>query len=103
MTSNLQAQQIHDRFTRGEAISAEERAQLDQWYAELDADENAVLGRTPTQQDLSALRERVDATVAQLRSVTQRIQGLTAENEAVRRDVLALQRQLAQKSARQPA
>jgi predicted RNase H-like nuclease (RuvC/YqgF family) len=102
MSADLQAQQIHDRATRGEPISAEERSQLDQWYARMDAEEGALLNRGQPQ-ELAALRGRIDAAVAQVRVVTQRIQTLTTENETARREVAALQRQLAQKSTPQPA
>src|SRR5258708_39045778 len=102
MSADQQAQQIHDRATRGEPISAEERSQLDQWYARMDAEEGALLNRGPPH-DLAAQRGQIDAAVAQVRVVTQRIQTLTAENETVRREVAALQRQLAEKSTPQPA
>jgi hypothetical protein len=100
MTSGNPALPIHDKITRGESISAEERLLLDQWYAQLDAEENAGLDQIRTPKDLPALRARVDATVAQVRNVTQRIQILAAETELVRRDVQVLQRQLAQKTAK---
>src|SRR5437867_1552803 len=45
MSTDQQAQHIHDRATRGEPISAEERSQLDQWYARMDAEEGALLSR----------------------------------------------------------
>ncbi len=35
--------QLHDRATRGIWLSAEERAQLEAWYAEMDQDEAADL------------------------------------------------------------
>ena len=102
MTPDEQGQRLHDRITRGEVLSADERSLVDQWYARHDADEAAALARSSPPQDLSDLRQRVDATVAKVRTITQQIQTLTADTETVRRDVLALQRQLAQRTATQP-
>src|SRR5262245_1451704 len=103
MTTDQLGQQLHDKATRGEPLSAEEQAQLEQWYARHDQEESAALAGALPPQNLTALRARVDAAVAQLLIVTQRIQSLTAENENIRREVAALQRQLTQKPATQPA
>jgi hypothetical protein len=41
MNTDAAGQQLHDRATRGEALSTAERAQLDAWYARFDAEEGA--------------------------------------------------------------
>lgn len=46
MTSEEQGRVLHDKLTRGEALSNQEQAELEQWYARLDRDEGAVLART---------------------------------------------------------
>jgi cell division septum initiation protein DivIVA len=97
------ARQLHDRATRGETLSAEEQAQLDQWYERQDQAEGAALAKSSSPQSVAELQAQVDAATAQLLTVTQRIQALTAENEAVRRDIADLQRQLTQKTTAQPA
>jgi hypothetical protein len=103
MSGTRLPQELHDRATRGVPLSDEEQAQLDQWYARQDQDEDAALTRTPAPPSVTALQAQVDAAVAQLLTVTQRIQTLAAENEAVRREIAVLQRQLAQRPATQPA
>jgi predicted RNase H-like nuclease (RuvC/YqgF family) len=103
MTADDLAQRLHDKTTRGEPLSAEEQAQLEQWYARQDREEDDMLAETSTPQEITTVQAQVDAAVAQLVTTTQRIQALTAENEAARREVADLKRQLAQKRATQPA
>ena len=52
---------------------------------------------------VAVLEAQVAAAVGQLQSVTQRIQQVTADNVAIRQEIVDLQRQLAQKSATQTA
>ncbi len=94
---------LHDRATRGAVLSAEEQAQLDEWYAQLDQEEAALLSGNRPAPGLASLQAQVDAAVAQLVTTTQRIQTMTAENEAVRQEIAALQRRLTQKPTAQPA
>jgi hypothetical protein len=103
MIANHLAQQLHDKATRGVALSAEEQAQLEQWYARQDQAEEATLSKAPLPQANASLQTQVDGAVAQLLTVTQRIQTLAAENDALRREVVALRQQLTEKLAKQPA
>lgn len=95
MASDELGKQLHDRATRGEVLSAEEQAQLENWYATQDRAEMDELGLTVTEKTLTALQAQVDAALAQLATVTRRIQEIAAENEALRREIAALRRQLA--------
>ena len=101
-TDNL-AQQLHDKATRGIALSADERALLEPWYARQDQEESALLAGTSPPQELASLQAEVDAALAQVLSVTQHIRTLAAENDALRREIAHLHRQLAQKASTQPA
>jgi hypothetical protein len=103
MSCDERAQQLHDKATRGGALSAEEQAHLDAWYAEHDAREGAVLGPAGTSPRLTMLHTQVETALAQLLTVTQRIQALTAHNEALRREIAGLQRQLPLAATREPA
>jgi hypothetical protein len=95
-------QQLHDRLTRGAVLSTEEHAQLERRYEQHDRDERAALTRMPAPPTLVRLRTEVDDAISQLQVVAQRIQPLTTENEAARRENTALQRQLAQRATMQP-
>src|SRR5215510_9656332 len=96
------AQQLHDKATRGVALSAEEQAQLEAWYAVQDQQERAVLGPMGSSQRLATLHAQVETALAQLLTVTQRIQELTVHNETLRREIAILQRQLPFASTREP-
>jgi len=97
------AKQLHDKATRGLALTAEEQAQLEAWYTEQDQQERAVLGPIGSSQRLATLHIQVETALAQLLNVTQRIQELTVHNETLRREIAVLQRQLPLASTREPA
>jgi nicotinic acid mononucleotide adenylyltransferase len=87
---------LHDRATRGGAISPEEQAELQAWYDEQDRGEAAILARSPESGSSAVLREQVRAGLQQVRTVSQRIERMIEENERLRREIEALQRRLAQ-------
>jgi hypothetical protein len=97
------AKQLHDKATRGLALSAEEQAQLEAWYTEQDQQEHAILRPTGASQQLVTLHTHVETALAQLLTVTQRIQELTVHNETLRREIAVLQRQLPLAATREPA
>jgi uncharacterized protein YlxW (UPF0749 family) len=103
MSTDPIAQQLHDKATRGIALSVEEQARLEVWYAAQDRKESAVLRVTNTPKRLATLHTHIETTLAQLQTVTQRIQELTAQNEAMRREIAVLQRQLAHVPMHGPA
>lgn len=103
MSTNELAKQLHDKVTRGIALSAAEQAQLEVWYAQQDQEEGALLTQARPPQTLVALQTQVDTAVSQLLVVTQRIQELVAQNDVLRRDVATLQQQLMQRSTIQSA
>lgn len=103
MNTEELAKQLHDKATRGIALSATEQAQLEAWYARQDREERVMLERTAPPQTLVTLQVQVETVTAQLLAVTQRIQELVAQNEALRREIAALQHQLAQTPTVQPS
>ncbi len=88
--------QLHDRETRGEALSPAEQAELSAWYAQQDEAESVLLGANVPASSLETLQAQVDTALARLHTVTQHIETLTRENEAARREVAALTRRLSQ-------
>ena len=103
MNPNDVGERLHDRATRGVELTAEEQAQLSEWYAQRERVEAAVFSRPTSAQCHDVLHAQVDRVMVQLGGVTQRIQTLSAENDAVRKEIAGLQRRLANKSAAQPA
>jgi peptidoglycan hydrolase CwlO-like protein len=96
MIPDTHGRQLHDRATRGEALSVEERTQLEEWYAHHDRDEAHDLGLEKTQRRASDLQAQIDAALAQLTTLTKRIQEIAAENDALRQEIAALRRQVPQ-------
>jgi len=89
------AQQLHDKRTRGESLSAEEKAQLKNWYALQDNAESKALGLTAAEKTSATLQAQIDTAQAELAGVAKRIQKIAAENKTLRREIAALRRQLA--------
>ncbi len=95
-------QQLHNRATRGEALTAEEES-LRRWYAHHDQEEMAQLSAAPTPSRLADLQARVQQATAQVVVQAQHIEALTAENAQLRQEIASLQRLLSAKLTGQPA
>ncbi|MCI0696768.1 hypothetical protein L0337_32780 [candidate division KSB1 bacterium] len=102
MVSNEIGQQLHGRAVRGEALSADEQAQLEAWYAEMDRAEMAMLNLGARTQALESLQAEVDAELTRIIAITKRIQELNEESEALRRQNAALYQQLIERAVLQP-
>jgi hypothetical protein len=95
-------QQLHDRATKGIALSKEEQVRLNEWYAQQDREENAALSQSFPSTDVDELRSQVADALARLAALSQRVQRRASRNETVRKAILALQQQLAERSTKQP-
>ena len=94
MITDNEGKVLHDKATRGEVLSDAEQAQLEQWYARQDLEESTMLKLAAPTETLTKLQEQVDSALAELLTVTQSIQELAAENEALRSELVVLRRQL---------
>jgi hypothetical protein len=81
------AKQLHAKATRGLALSAAEQAHLEAWYTEQDQREHAIRGPMGSSQGRVTLHTQVETALAQLLTVTQRIQELTVYHETLRREM----------------
>lgn len=99
MITDTSSQSLHDRATRGEHLTGDERQRLDAWYAAQDQAESIALASVAGDTSLARLRENLEAATAELRAAAERIQRLEAENDALRREVADLQRRLPQQLA----
>ncbi|MBI4671513.1 MAG: hypothetical protein HY741_07585 [Chloroflexi bacterium] len=95
MITAEQAKRLHARATRGESLTTKEQAQLEEWYTLQDAAESKTLGITAAEKTLATLHVQVDAALAQLTTLTKRIQEVASENEMLRREIATLRQQLA--------
>jgi histidinol dehydrogenase len=98
MVSDELGKQLHDRATRGEALSAQERASLETWYAAQDRVEMDALDLT-TPETVAILQAQVDSVLEQLETAARRIQELAQENDRLRGEIATLHRRLAQQAS----
>lgn len=104
MITDELGKQLHDRVTRGERLSKEEEAWLEAWYAFQDQAEEQALGlmTEPQTQILKSLQRQTETALAQLMVAAGRIQEISAENEAIRKDIILLRQQLAKQVISHP-
>lgn len=84
-------------------MSADESAQLEQWYAQLDRAEVEALSHKSPPDATEALQAQIDLALSRLTAVSQRIQALTTENEALRREIANTQAKLPKQPIAQSA
>ena len=89
---------LHDRSTRGEALSDEEQLQLERWYEDQDNLERNILVTTPDEKTIAKLQAQIEAALTQLISITTRIQEVASENELLRQEINSLRHQLVDSS-----
>ena len=97
MIEDTIGEKLHDRSTRGGTLSPEEHKLLSAWYTQQDQAEASQL-KAPNlaKADLAELRTQIDAALARIADITKQIQELTAENEKLRQEVIALRRRVPQ-------
>jgi septal ring factor EnvC (AmiA/AmiB activator) len=105
MTIDPVAQALHQKSVLGGTLTPEEQERLQRWYAEMDADEEAMFARAREREappaDLEGLQTEIEETKAGIVAEAERIQVLEKENERLRREIGSLQRLIAQKKAPQ--
>jgi len=94
---------LHLRKVLGELLTSNEQVELDAWYAEQDQAEATALGLSSEMEDLSPLKQQVDAILKRIVTTSQSIQTMAIENEALRRENMVLRQQLAQRRVLQSA
>jgi hypothetical protein len=77
---------LHDRATQGEALTPEEQEQLERWYAAENGAEMEMLTPVMAQiqvssLDISVLKSQLEVALAQLKTIAQQIEQVTAIQE----------------------
>jgi hypothetical protein len=94
MLSDELGMQLHDRETIGEPLTAQEKAQLEAWYAQKDAAEKSMLEATQIPlPNLVMLQDQIDIALEQLATGVQRLQQITQENKLLREEVAEIKQQ----------
>lgn len=99
----LHLHQLHDKATHGEPLTAEEEIALAAWYARQDQEEDTLLTSSRSSDTAEALQAEIENALTNLQVTAQQVREQLNENEALRRDIAALTRQLAQTKTLQPA
>jgi hypothetical protein len=94
---------LHLRRSLGEELTADEQTDLAVWCAEQDQAETLALGLASNMDELSPLKQQVDAILGRIVATSLSIQTMANENETLRRENMALRHQLTQRRAFQPA
>jgi hypothetical protein len=94
MVSDELGMQLHDRETIGEQLTAQEKTQLDAWYAQKDAAEKSMLeaAQLPLP-NLVTLQDQVDIAIEQLTTGVQQLQQITQENKSLREEIAEIKQQ----------
>lgn len=95
-------QKLHARSVNGETLSADEHRLLDEWYAEQDAEEHAVLSRSRNAESES-LRKQIADALSQISLVANRIRELDAQNDVLEQEIVVLKYRIAMKQGAQLA
>lgn len=103
MTTDDKGRELHDKATRGEKLSEQEKQQLENWYTQQDRMEAEGLQETIQEGSLEGLHSQIEAVLAQLVKITGRIQEVASENEKIRDENAALLHQLSQRAGQRPA
>ena len=94
---------LHDKASRGEKLSEQEQRQLEDWYAQQDKMELEAIQLFSGEESLSDLQAQVEAALAQLVKLTNRIQQVASENEQLRNENTTLLYQLTKQLGQRPA
>jgi len=97
MINDEKGKPLHDKATRGEKLSEQEKLKLEDWYAHQDQLELETFQSPSPGNFLSDLQAQVDSAIAQLVKLSNRIQQITAENEQLRSENASLLDQFSQR------
>lgn len=94
MIPDDQAPALHDRSTRGQPLTTEERVILKRWYAEQDQAETLALRSSPPLESVADIQRELAVVLAQLTDVSLQIKEIVTQNDAIRRENAALRHQV---------
>ena len=84
--SNDLTQNLHDRATRGEALSAEEKAKLEAWYKAQDKLESDLLNKNTRQDFLDERRKQIQTVLGEIQEFSLRMRKISTENDILRHE-----------------
>src|SRR5438309_8182576 len=98
MISLERGQKLHAQACDGENLTPEDRAELESWYAQMDAEEaQEILLTNPQSPGEQELRENIRLSLERLQSIAAKTREVERGNEELRLQNEELKRQLASK------
>lgn len=94
MIKSEEMQKLHQSAIAGASLTSEEQTLLQNWYQELDRDEDLILNDSPPAGDLKDLRRNLTEIADQTARVSLEIKTLVAQNERLRGENQALRKSL---------
>ncbi|HEX8734068.1 MAG TPA: hypothetical protein VF721_02015 [Pyrinomonadaceae bacterium] len=88
---------MHDKATRGEALSETENTQLAAWYEAQDECESDLLNKNAMQDSFAERRNQIQNTLGKFAVVHSKNLKIFAENETLRRENEVLRKKLGEK------
>ncbi len=86
MNETKKMQRLHELSVKGEVLTAEEQAALQNWYEILDREENSMLNQLPENQNPQDLRQQISYAAKQITKISGEIESLVIQNAALRNE-----------------
>ena len=98
MLSDEIGRQLHDRSTRGKALTSVAHRSLEKWYDQQDNKDSRLLHRDDDLRIENILHKQIDPILIRISTAAEQIHKLTDENRVLRENIAKLQRQLPEKT-----
>ena len=94
MNEKEKMQRLHQLVVKGETLSAEEKAALQNWYETLDREENSVLNASQPISNSTALSDFLAETAKQVAKISSEVENLIEQNKKLRNENQSLRKTL---------
>jgi chromosome segregation ATPase len=96
---DARGQALHNKSSQGIPLTPTEQVELKQWYHIKDTEELNRFHIPDYAPRIQQLQEQIDVTLAQIIEAAQELQELRQQNQALRSEILKLERRLLEKEA----
>ena len=94
MNETEKMQILHQRSVKGESLTANEQLDLQNWYENLDREEDLTLNDSDSVQDIKELRRNLTKITEQTMKVSREVKTLISQNEKTRSENQVLKKSL---------
>lgn len=86
MIETEKMQKLHQLAVKGESLTAQEKAELQNWYENLDREEDSILNDSQPVQSIPELRKSLAQTTKQAAKISRDVETLLKQNENLRKE-----------------